>query len=226
MIVSLFILVLGGVELATKEVYRLSIKVGVDGDVEAKKKISSLESATEKAEKKMKKLDRTDISPTAKLNDKASSAIDKIESKAKKLSGAKMTATANIKDNATSGLDKIQSKADKLDKAETKVKIKAEDQASSVINKAQSKLNGWIKTGAKKIISLGVAGSLALGGIGIGSAMKTFTDFESAMSTVQATSMASAEDLTLLTEKAKEMGAKSVFSATESAEALNYMAMA
>ena len=226
MIVSLLIFVLGGVSLANKEVYRLSIKVGVEGSQKAKKEISNLESATEKAEKKMKKLDRTNISPTAKLNDKASSTIDKLQNKANKFKSAKMTATASIKDNATSGLDKIQNKVEKLDKTETKVKIKAEDQASSVINKAQTKLSGWIKAGAKKIISLGVAGSLALGGVGIGSAMKTFTDFESAMSTVQATSMASAEDLTLLTEKAKEMGAKSVFSATESAEALNYMAMA
>ena len=42
-------------------------------------------------------------------------------------------------------------------------------------------------------------------------------DFESAMSEVQATSGATGKDLELLTEKAKEMGAKTSKSATDSA---------
>lgn len=50
--------------------------------------------------------------------------------------------------------------------------------------------------------------------------------FESGMSKVQAISGASGEDLAALTDKAKEMGAKTKFSATESAEAMQYMAMA
>ena len=50
--------------------------------------------------------------------------------------------------------------------------------------------------------------------------------FEAAMSQVAAVSGASGDDLEALTEKAKEMGAATKFSATESAEALNYMAMA
>lgn len=241
--------------MANKEVYRLSIKVGVTGDKKSKQKISDLEGATEKVEKKLKKLSDITASPSAKIKDKATSTIDKVESKVKKLSRATGTAKLQAKDSASVVVQKvmarteqlnnkkikpkidvddkasnktkdIKEKVDELDKKKAKVKIEAEEQVTKTIEKADSKLKGWLKAGAKKIISLGVAGSLALGGIGIGSAMKTFTDFESAMSTVQATSMASAEDLTLLTEKAKEMGAKSVFSATESAEALNYMAMA
>ena len=50
--------------------------------------------------------------------------------------------------------------------------------------------------------------------------------FEQGMAQVQAVSGASGEELEALTEKAKEMGAKTKFSATESAEAFNYMAMA
>jgi len=46
------------------------------------------------------------------------------------------------------------------------------------------------------------------------------------MSEVQAISGATGEDLKKLTKKAEEMGAKTKFSATESAEALKYMAMA
>lgn len=50
--------------------------------------------------------------------------------------------------------------------------------------------------------------------------------FESAMSEVQAISGASGEDLQRLTDKAQEMGATTKFSASESAAALKYMAMA
>ncbi|WP_312072014.1 phage tail tape measure protein [Anaerotignum propionicum] len=52
------------------------------------------------------------------------------------------------------------------------------------------------------------------------------SNFEAGMSKVQATSQASAADMELLSAKAKEMGAITKFSATESAEALNYMAQA
>ncbi len=57
-------------------------------------------------------------------------------------------------------------------------------------------------------------------------AVKTAADFESAMSEVGAISGASAEDMAALTAKAKEMGATTAFSASESAEAMKYMAMA
>lgn len=205
--------------MANKEVYRLSIGINVTGDSQAKKKLSSLESATEKAENKMKKLDKTNISPTAKLNDKASSAIDKIESKAKKFTSTKMTATAKIKDNATSGIEQIQNKADKLDKTEPKVKIKAEDQASSVINKAQSKINGWIKTGAKKIISIGLAGTMLVGGLGLKSTMETFTSFEQGLSNVKAITEATDSEMLQLKQTALDLGASTAWSASNVTEA-------
>lgn len=50
--------------------------------------------------------------------------------------------------------------------------------------------------------------------------------FESTMNEVQAISGATGKDLDSLKNKAQEMGAKTKFSATESAEALTYMAMA
>lgn len=64
-----------------------------------------------------------------------------------------------------------------------------------------------------------------IAGLGI-TAVKTAADFESAMSNVQAISGASSGQLEKLTEKAKEMGSKTKFSATESANAFSYMAMA
>jgi TP901 family phage tail tape measure protein len=57
-------------------------------------------------------------------------------------------------------------------------------------------------------------------------AVKTTGDFDAAMSKVQAVSGATASQMELLTAKAREMGETTKFSASESAEALNYMAMA
>lgn len=56
--------------------------------------------------------------------------------------------------------------------------------------------------------------------------VKTAADFESAMSKVAAVSGATGSDLEALTKKAREMGSKTKFSASEAAEAMNYMAMA
>ena len=56
--------------------------------------------------------------------------------------------------------------------------------------------------------------------------MKTASDFDSAMSKVAAVSGATGDDLQALRDKAREMGSKTKFSASEAAEAMNYMAMA
>ena len=65
----------------------------------------------------------------------------------------------------------------------------------------------------------------AIGAIGAAS-VKVGPDFEASMSKVAAISGATGDDLKALTDKAKEMGATTKFSASESADALQYMAMA
>ena len=63
--------------------------------------------------------------------------------------------------------------------------------------------------------------------VGLGTAaVKTAADFDSAMSQVAAVSGATGADLEALRDKAREMGSKTKFSASEAAEAMNYMAMA
>ena len=65
------------------------------------------------------------------------------------------------------------------------------------------------------------------GVVGLGTAaVKTAADFDSAMSKVAAVSGAAGSDLESLRDKAREMGEKTKFSASEAAEAMNYMAMA
>ena len=85
---------------------------------------------------------------------------------------------------------------------------------------------GKFASGALKATGAIIGGvSTAVAGIGT-AAVKTGADFESSMSNVAAISQASAKDMEALTEKAKEMGAKTKFSAKESADAFSYMAMA
>lgn len=67
--------------------------------------------------------------------------------------------------------------------------------------------------------------SLPLLALGAG-AIKTASDFEAGMSKVSALSGATGDDLKMLEDKAREMGASTKYSATESAEALSYMALA
>ena len=81
------------------------------------------------------------------------------------------------------------------------------------------------KRGAQTAVAAIGGVSAAMGGIAT-YAVKVGTSFESGMSEVAAISGATASELDSLTEKAKEMGAKTKFSATESAEAFKYMAMA
>lgn len=91
----------------------------------------------------------------------------------------------------------------------------------SGINKISSIAGGALKTTGAIIAGAGTA----IAGLGT-AAIKVGADFEAGMSKVQAISNASAEEMVKLTEKAKEMGAKTKFSAGESAEAFQYMAMA
>lgn len=95
--------------------------------------------------------------------------------------------------------------------------------------------NGF-KSGIDKIKSIAQAGVSAVTatlagitaalGAGATAATTVGSSFEAAMSKVSAISGATGDSLQSLTDKAKEMGAKTKFSASESASALQYMAMA
>lgn len=108
---------------------------------------------------------------------------------------------------------------------------------SSGIKKGIEDINGTAKSGFSKFSEIGknalsvFAGNMLTEVVSqaknaAGAVLNIGMNFESGMSKVQAISGASGEDLAALTDKAKEMGAKTKFSATESAEAMQYMAMA
>ena len=70
------------------------------------------------------------------------------------------------------------------------------------------------------------AGAVLGVSIGLKDTVDTYKGFEAAMSQVEAISGATEAEMDSLTEKAKQMGATTKFTATESAQAFNYMAMA
>lgn len=83
-------------------------------------------------------------------------------------------------------------------------------------------------TGAfKKIESAVKKAAAVIGGSALtGAVIKVGTSFQSTMSEVQAISGATADQMAILSDKAKEMGKKTAFSATQAGEAFRYMAMA
>ena len=96
------------------------------------------------------------------------------------------------------------------------ITLKAVDYATAPIRGVINLLkNPLLQAGAVLGVSVGVADTI-----------NTYKDFEAAMSQVQAVSGSTKTELTSLTAKAKEMGATTKFTAAESAEAFNYMAMA
>lgn len=105
----------------------------------------------------------------------------------------------------------------------------AMDETADKAKSFSEKLSGGFQTVGKNASSLGTKMSIGLtapltliGKKAIGAA----SDFEYSMSEVAAISGATGDDLALLESKAKEMGETTKFSASESAEALKYMAMA
>ena len=89
------------------------------------------------------------------------------------------------------------------------------------VGSKMEKVGDGMTSAGKKMMP--VSGAVAaLGAVSV----KTAADFDSAMSKVAAVSGATGEDFDKLRAKAREMGSKTKFSASEAAEAMNYMAMA
>lgn len=99
------------------------------------------------------------------------------------------------------------------------------EQAGSDTNAFGDKL----KSGLSKVAKIGAAGiaatTAAVTAFG-GSAIKAGSEFDSSMSQVAATMGTTVDKIQELRDYAMEMGAKTAFSATQAADALNYMALA
>lgn len=141
--------------------------------------------------------------------------------------------------------EKTERKLSSWMKEKYELYLEAKDRISPLLSTIGSGLKGFtgkvwsVTMKAKDLVTAPVRGILnllknpilqagAVLGVSIGlkDTIDTFKDFEAAMSQVQAVSGASGSELSRLTDKAKEMGSTTKFTAEESAEAFNYMVMA
>ncbi|WP_315451403.1 phage tail tape measure protein [uncultured Selenomonas sp.] len=178
---------------------------GLDHTESAMKKAAmsavALAAKADKAKTELSGL-RGTYAPTLSIKDKATEKITGIKGMLGSLSGKAYTATVNVRQHLSG----------------------AAGVASGLAGKAGGALSG-MTGGMMMNTSMQMAGAAGIG-MGIYDTVKTYMDFEAQMKKVQAISGASGADFDALTAKAKEMGAATQFSATESAQALEYMAMA
>ncbi len=127
-------------------------------------------------------------------------------------------------------MDKFTEKSEKrmrqLDKMEASPAVKLEDKLSSPLKKIEGRIGSFAKTAIKRFTAVAAAGALLVGGLGLRDTMATFMDFEQGLSNVQAVSQATAEEMAILRDEAKRLGAETVWSAVEVTEAEMLLAQA
>ena len=211
----------------------ITVEIGGDttGLDKALKSVNTSIRSTQSALKDVNRLLKLDPSNTELLSQKQRLLKDAIAATKEKLDSLKV-AQEQAKQQLENG-ELGQDKYDALQReiVETEEELRRLQQEAATTNTALSKIDvagqkmeavGNSIAGAGKKM-MGVA--TVIGGVGV-AAVKTAADFDSAMSQVAAVSGATGKDFDALRNKAREMGAKTKFSATEAAEAMNYMAMA
>ena len=211
----------------------ITVEIGGDttGLDKALKTVNTSIRSTQSALKDVNRLLKLDPSNTELLSQKQRLLKDAIAATKEKLDSLKV-AQEQAKQQLENG-ELGQDKYDALQReiVETEEELRRLQQEAATTNTALSKID----VAGKKMETVGnsIAGAgkkmmgvtTVIGGVGV-AAVKTAADFDSAMSQVAAVSGATGKDFDALRNKAREMGAKTKFSATEAAEAMNYMAMA
>jgi len=119
--------------------------------------------------------------------------------------------------------DKVAPVVDKIKAGLKSIAAKAWNVTMKAVDLVTSPVRGIINLLKNPIFQVGAVLGVS---IGLKDTIETFANFEAAMSQVKAISGATEQEFEQLNTKAKEMGATTKFTATESAEAFNYMAMA
>ena len=211
----------------------ITVEIGGDttGLDKALKSVNTSIKSTQSALKDVNRLLKLDPSNTELLSQKQRLLKDAIAATKEKLDSLKV-AQEQAKQQLENG-ELGQDKYDALQReiVETEEELRRLQQEAATTNTALSKID----VAGQKMETVGnsIAGAgkkmmgvtTIIGGVGV-AAVKTAADFDSAMSQVAAVSGATGKDFDALRNKAREMGAKTKFSATEAAEAMNYMAMA
>ena len=181
--------------------------------------------------KDVEKLLKLDPTNTELLSQKQKLLADAVSSTKEKLETLKTA--AKQANTALANGDITQEQYDALQREiiETEQELKSLEQQAKQSGTALTQMaqtGEKLKTVGTNISNAGQA-LLPLTGmiVGLGTAaVKTGMDFDAAMSKVSSVSGATGDELQALRDKAREMGSKTKFSASEAAEAMNYMAMA
>lgn len=187
--------------------------------------------STQSQLKDVEKLLKLDPTNTELLSQKQKLLADAVSSTKEKLETLKTA--AKQANTALANGDITQEQYDALQREiiETEQELKSLEQQAKQSGTALTQMaqtGEKLKTVGTNISNAGQA-LLPLTGVVMGlgtAAVKTGMDFDAAMSKVSSVSGATGEELQSLRDKAREMGSKTKFSASEAAEAMNYMAMA
>lgn len=211
----------------------ITVEIGGDttGLEKALKSVNSTIKGTQSALKDVERLLKLDPSNTELLAQKQKNLKEAIGATSEKLDTLK-EAQRQAKEQLENG-ELGQDKYDALQREiiETEQELRRLQEEAVTTNATLAKIEevgGKFEVIGDKITGVGnkvMPASLAVMGLGT-AAVKTAADFDSAMSQVAAVSGATGDDLDALRDKAREMGSKTKFSASEAAEAMNYMAMA
>lgn len=212
------------------------IEIGADDN--ATPVLSAVENATEQ-------IDGETAQVEVSADDSATQIVNSASNAVENFNGQSGDAEIGADDSATPVVSAASDAVENFDGISGNTEIGASDEATPVIRAAQDAAESWggsvfnatigvidaATAPISKLASIAknpvVQGASLIGAsFGVAESVNSFQDFESMMSQVKAISGATGQAFDDLTAKAQEMGATTKFTATESAEAFNYMAMA
>lgn len=216
-------------EKAEKELDSLSKNLEKDTAQAAKKAETPVKQSVKQVEVSAKQASKQTESSAKKAGNAVKQAGKSAETSVKS-TGKQVESTAKQTGNSIASSAKSAEKQVETASKQTSEQVKKNNKEIGESSKTASEQSAQYWTGAgskiKSILST-ITAATATGAVAAGTAaINAGRSFEAGMSEVKAISGASRKDLEALTNKAKEMGATTKFSATQASEGLKYMAMA
>lgn len=235
------------------ETIRIEIPVNVvdntgSGTSSVTRNLTAMERAFERADRAAQRFQRrSGVAAEIEIgaDDNATPVLSVVENATEQIDGETAQVEVAADDSATQTVSAASDAVENFDGQSGDAEIGASDEATPVIRAAQDAAESWggsvfnatigvidaATAPISKLASIAknpvVQGASLIGAsFGVAESVNSFQDFESMMSQVKAISGATGQAFDDLTAKAQEMGATTKFTATESAEAFNYMAMA
>lgn len=226
--------------------------MSADGHIEIEVELNS-EKAEKELDNLSKSLEKDTAQAAKKAESSVKQSVKQIEASAKQVSkqteNSAKQAGQEVKNTASSASKQVIDSAKKAEeevkksskrvteeekkqykeREKTRESSKPESDSSEPYKESSERATQyWTGAGSKiKSIVSTITAATGAGAVAAGTAaINAGKSFEAGMGEVQAISGASRKDLEALTNKAKEMGATTKFSATQASEGLKYMAMA